>query len=211
MAKFLNIFVASLGGGLALGAGIRLGEAIAAGASRRAGSPDQLPAGTTAATARDEAAPRILERMDRQHAAVEAMQTKLSAVVVSAKSAEETAGGLRDDLHRQLNIDLDRRIAEVENKLRLEMQEAQRRTVDEMLTSFETRVAPRIGRLERGVASQSEALTELRECSLQSERSIQRLVGVLEQVLQPKAGVAATGTSDPAEQPKLTVVAARAQ
>ena len=67
-----------------------------------------------------------------------------------------------------------------------------------MLTSLEARVTPRISRLEHEVTSQSEAMAELRDCSLQSERSIQRLLAVLERAMGQKAG--------PADAPRLTVM-----
>jgi hypothetical protein len=129
----------------------------------------------------------------------------------------DIAGSVRDDVHRQLRKELDQRLSAVEASLHLKVETAHEETVNAMVASIEARVTPRISRLESDVNNQSAAMTELRDCSLQSERSIQRLLGILERVVTPKTSPAdATAekrpASEPASQPdasKLTIMTSR--
>jgi hypothetical protein len=150
----------------------------------------------------------VVARIDRQQADVEAIQRQMSGATRAADSIDEIAGNVRDDLHRQLREEMDRRLTALEKNLYLSVEAARKETVDAMMASMEARVTPRISRLENDVISQSAAMTELRDCSLQSERSIQRLLTALEKVVAPKTGAAefAPGATDLS---KLAVMASR--
>jgi hypothetical protein len=65
------------------------------------------------------------------------------------------------------------------------MEAAHGETLDAMVSAMEDRVTPRIVRMESEITGQTAAVSELRECALQSERSIQRLLGVLERMTSP--------------------------
>lgn len=197
MAKLIHILAASVGSGLVLGAGIRLGGAIGS-SSRRAQEP--------AVPEWQPALADLAARVDRQQTEVETIRHQVSRAVDALDSVGAAAEDLRADLQRQLSEDLDRRLAVVEEKLHLNMKAANRDTMNAMTASIESRVAPRISRLESDLTVQSAALAELHECAQQSERSMQRLVIVLERVVNPKA--AEQGTS---ESPKLSVVNGRGQ
>ena len=170
------------------------------------GSETSMPAGWEGALA------GVVARIDQQQADVEAIRNQMSGATYALESVAGVAAELRGDLSRQLGEDLDQRLAIVEEKLRLSLktslETSQEETVHAMLSSIETRLAPRVNRLEKDVAVQTAALTELRECSMQSERSIQRLVGVLERVMTPRAGQNEAPSDDPR---KLAVVPSRGQ
>jgi uncharacterized coiled-coil protein SlyX len=127
----------------------------------------------------------VVERMDRQQSEVETMRYQVTKATRAMDSMSAMAENLRGELQRAIGQDLDQRLTAIEESLQVSMEAANRETVDAMVASIEARVAPRISRLEADLAGQSSAVAELRECALQSERSIQRLVGVLEKVMNP--------------------------
>jgi len=196
MAKLIHILAVSVGSGLMLGAGIRLGEAL--------GSPSRKPREAVAPDWQSALAD-VVARVDRQQTEVESIRHQVSRAVNALDSVGVAAEDLRGDLQRQLSEDLDRRLAAVEEKLHLSLKASNRETVNAMVASIESRVAPRISRLESDVNVQSTALAELRDCAQQSERSMQRLVTVLERVVSGKTASEQNGT----ESPKLSVVANR--
>jgi hypothetical protein len=55
--------------------------------------------------------------------------------------------------------------------------------LDAFAESVQTRVTHRISRLEEEVAGQSAAMAELRDCSLRTEQSLQKLLGGLDRLL----------------------------
>jgi len=170
--------------------------------------PAPTPAGPQPAPEWQSALAGVVARMDRQQKEVEAIRHQAKGATQAVDSVGEIAAHLRDEIQRQLREDLDQRLAAVEEKLQLSVEAARGEAVGAMLASIEARVAPRIDRLESDIVNQSAALAELRDCSLQSERSIQRLLGVLDRVMSPKAVPAEPGGNDA---PKLSVVASRGQ
>ena len=197
MAKFIHILAASVGSGLVLGASIRLAETL--------GSPSRKPQ-ESAAPDWQAALAGVVARVDRQQTEVETIRHQVSRAVNALDSVGVAAADLRADLQRQLSEDLDQRLAAVEEKLHLSLKASSRETVNAMVASIESRVAPRISRLESDVTVQSAALAELRDCAQQSERSMQRLVTVMERVISGRA--AEQGAP---ESPKLSVVTGRGQ
>jgi hypothetical protein len=107
---------------------------------------------------------------------------------------------LHGEIHRELSGELDRRLAAVEETLQRSLNASNREAVEAMVSSIEKRLAPRIERLESQVSGQSASVAELRECALQSERSIVRLLTALEKTM------AAKPQEDPADTPRLSVV-----
>lgn len=166
MSKFIKILAASIGGGIVLGAGIRLGEAIAA--QTPASSPD-AGRGT---------AQKLEEKFERKlNEKIEALEDRVRNLDV--ESPAELRGELRDWLDESINT----RMAEVETRLRTESQRGQKQTLDAFAESVQTRVIQRISRLEEEVAGQSASMNELRDCTLRTERSMQKLLGGLERLV----------------------------
>jgi hypothetical protein len=137
----------------------------------------------------------VMARIDRQQADMEAIGRKISHITertpngINTESAEGIADALRREMQREMSEELDRRLAAVEENFQESVEAANRRMMDAMVTSIDTRIAPRISRLEADIAGQSGAVLELRECVLQSERSVQRLLDVLERVAIAPAGL----------------------
>ncbi|HTA45300.1 MAG TPA: hypothetical protein VK789_22785 [Bryobacteraceae bacterium] len=188
MAKLINILAASVGGGFMLGAGIRLGEALAG-----RGSPqprDYAADGTLAArigliegrlthlegerrTATVEEIPVIQPSVDKHTAELEA---KLEAL-------GETSLRLRTELQSWIESSVTTRMADLESRLKAESERTQKQMLDALVDGVQTRVMHRIGRLEEELASQSAAMTELRECSIRTEQSMQKLLGGLDRLI----------------------------
>ncbi len=152
----------------------------------------------------------MVDRIERQQGDLEAIRDQVASATRTVVSAGDIASSLRGELGRQIGDDLDRRLTQVEAKLHESMEAALSETVDAMVNSIETRVAPRITRLEKDVAGQNSALAELRDCSVQSDRSIQRLVAVMERVMLPQAGLAPPPPMPPQRRPGETTFDRRA-
>jgi hypothetical protein len=212
VAKFINILAASVGGGILLGAGIRLGEAIVGRdpsvtrdsenggrlEARLGALEDRLinletagpgasdasrPIAGDASRHRDSAADA---RGERQTAAVAAIRSELSREDERVAALSQIGAQLRVELQGWLEQSVGSRMADVEAKLRAESDDARRQMLDAFAESVQTRVTHRISRLEEEVAGQSAAMGELRDCSLRTEQSLQKLLGGLDRLLVPR-------------------------
>jgi hypothetical protein len=141
----------------------------------------------------------VLERMERQRLEMEAIERRISR---AAHAGASTNGreDWRGQLHRELSAELDRRLEAVEENLQRSLEASNREAVEAMVASIEKRLAPRIAKLESEVSGQSASVAELRDCAIQSERSILRLLTALEK------SVAAKSLEEGSEGPKLAVV-----
>jgi hypothetical protein len=188
VAKLINILAASVGGGVMLGAGIRLGEALAGRDSPQ--RRDYATDGTLAArlgliegrlthlegerrTATADEIPVIGSSVDKQTAEIEA---KLEAL-------GETSLQLRTELQSWIETSVTTRMADLESRLNAESERTQKQMLDALVDGVQARVMHRIGRLEEELASQSAAMTELRECSIRTEQSMQKLLGGLDRLI----------------------------
>jgi uncharacterized coiled-coil protein SlyX len=189
LAKLLKILAASIGGGLVLGAGIRLGEAVAAqhpalrleGADKLAERLGEMEERLLSLEAESPAA--IVSRFERQAAEVSAVHTRLDTEGLQIEALGESSRRIRAELQDWLDESVAARMAEVEARLKTESERGQKEVLDAFADSVQTRVIHRISRLEEEVASQSAAMTELRECSLRTELSIQKLLGGLDRLI----------------------------
>jgi hypothetical protein len=188
-ARLLKILAASVGGGLVLGAGIRFGEAMAA----------QYPAlradagGKLAERLGDlenrlfslegEGPAAISSRVNKQAAEVSAVRSELNRENRQIEALGEMNLRLRSELQNWLADNLNSRMAEVELRLRAESERSQKHMLDAFAESVQTRVIQRISRLEEEVAGQSAAMSELRECSLRTEKSMHKLLGGLDKLI----------------------------
>lgn len=166
MPKLMNILAASVGGGLLLGAGIRLGESIAG---------------------RDGSVPGSAPSNDKLMGKLGALEARLHRLEKDgAPDAAADAGTIQDaygELRRRLEEAVATRLADVESKLRAESEQSRKQMLDAFVESVQTRVMSRIDRLEEEVAGQSAAMTELRECSLRTEQTMQKLLGGLDRLI----------------------------
>jgi hypothetical protein len=201
VAKFINILAASVGGGILLGAGIRLGEAIVGrdpAATRDSENEGRLEArlgaledrlvnleAVSPASRHDGAAAD--SRGDRQTVAVGDIRSELNKVDERVAALGQIGEQLRVELQGWLEQSVGSRMADVEAKLKAESDEARKQMLDAFAESVQTRVTHRISRLEEEVAGQSAAMVELRDCSLRTEQSLQKLLGGLDRLLVPRS------------------------
>lgn len=193
MAKFINILAASVGGGILLGAGIRLGEAIAGAepATRDSEAGGRLEMRLGALEDRlvnlEAAGPGAGDaRGEKQTVAVAAIRSELGREDERVAALSQIGAQLRVELKGWLEQSVGSRMADVEAKLRAESDDARRQMLDAFAESVQTRVTQRISRLEEEVAGQSAAMAELRDCSLRTEQSLQKLLGGLDRLLVPQ-------------------------
>ncbi len=196
MAKLIKILAASVGGGLVLGAGIRLGEAIATWepesqphnrklSERLAELENRLQnlagqgAGQGAGVGPSEAESKAATSAVRDQAGAEQHFPDRSG----AEAFSETSLRLRGELQGWLEESVAAHMAEVESRLQAESERDRKRMLDAFVENVQTRVIQRISHLEEEVAGQSAAMSELRECSLRTERSIQKLLGGLDRLV----------------------------
>jgi hypothetical protein len=188
VAKLIKILAASVGGGLILGAGIRLGEAIATWDPAVGGAEGQL----------DERLKKLENRLDKievqspealrsdvesQSHAVRIIRSELSRESRNVESLNEAGTQLRDELHVFLEQSVITRMQDIESRLKAEAERHRQEMLEAVVEGVQTRVISRISDLEDEVAGQSAALSELRECSLRTERSIQKLLGGLDKLI----------------------------
>ena len=203
MAKLIKILAASVGGGLVLGAGIRLGEAIATfvGSEQDTDSPSHSPK-LARRLGELEIRLQTLEAESgivAQSEAISAVRAQIKAENLQAEALSATSLRLRGELQGWLEESVATHLAEVEARQRAESERGQKQMLDVFVENIQSRVIRRISQLEEEVAGQSAAMSELRECSLRTERSIQKLLGGLDRlVLKPPAPAAEEGPSQEA-------------
>lgn len=203
-----------------LGAGIRLGEALVGRNSEVAPQPE--PDGKLAARigALEERLSHLEvataePAMEPQTADVEAIRSQLETGRERLDALNEVGLRLRGELQGWLEDNVTARMADVESKLRAESERNQKQMLDAFVESVQTRVMHRISRLEEEVAGQSTAMTELRECSLRTEQSMQKLLVGIDRLVvsqQPaspagpeetsaEAAPASPAVAEPADEP----------
>jgi chromosome segregation ATPase len=203
LAKLIKILVASIGGGLVLGAGIRLGEAIAtqlpaAGIDsrnklvKRLGDLEDRLLSLEAENPATSEARHGRERVElnKQALEVSALRAQLDTEDRQIQELSETSQRLRVELKDWIDESVTARMAEVETRLKSESQRGQKQTLDAFAESVQTRVVQRISKLEEEVAGQSAAMSELREYSLRTEQSMQKLLGGLDKLIVKNAPAA---------------------
>jgi hypothetical protein len=176
MASIFKILAASVGGGIVLGAGIRLGQTIATQIPAPGGEVDN----------------KLAERLDD-------LENRLSALTPHLEAAASaSAGQVRDELRGWIEQTVTARMTEVGTRLEAETVRGQKEVLDAFASGVETRVIHRISRLEEEVASHAAAVHELRESSLRTETSFQKVLGGLDKLLVKKAPEEASPAAAPA-------------
>jgi hypothetical protein len=165
LAKLIKILAASVGGGLVVGAGIRLAEAIAA----------RHP------SVRADESRKLSERLDVLEDRLLGLEGKDRSAIQSHLNGEVIR--LRGELRDWLEESVAAHMTEVELRLKTDSELGRKQMLDAIAETVQTRVIHRISRLEDEVAGQSAAMSELRECSLRTEQSVQKLLGGLDRLI----------------------------
>src|SRR5579872_4658546 len=203
-----------------LGAGIRLGEALVGrepaprrdpGADRRLATrlgalEDRLvhlESQSQASAAEELAGSESV--VERQAAEVAEMRSHVAADEGKFEALAENSKHLREELQSWLEHQVNARMADLESKFRVESERSNKQLLDAFIENVQTRVMHRIAKLEEEVAGQSSAMTELRELSLRTEQSMQKLLGGLDRLIvaqqtpatdKPEQAVAGNGTPE---------------
>ncbi len=136
-----------------------------------------------------------MRAVNEQTVAVAAIRSELGREDERVAALSQIGAQLRVELQGWLEQSVGSRMADVEAKLRAESDDARRQMLDAFAESVQTRVTHRISRLEEEVAGQSAAMAELRDCSLRTEQSLQKLLGGLDRLLVPRPDPTLAGFS----------------
>jgi uncharacterized coiled-coil protein SlyX len=170
LTKLIKILSASVGGGIVLGVGIRLGGAISG------QNPDS---GRKLSERLGELESRLMSLEGESPPEVSVVQSRLNRESLRTEALGEMSLRLSGELREWVEESVTARMAEVELRLGAESERGRKQMLDAFAESVQTRVIQRISKLEEEVAAQSAAMSELRECSLRTEQSIQKLLGGL--------------------------------
>jgi uncharacterized coiled-coil protein SlyX len=210
MKAVLKTLVISFGGGLALGAGIRLTQ----GPKRKEAGVnlDPLLARLKNVESRIieiEAVPH-LSTVAQPSAVAEstlaAFESRLAAQVgdveqvrAEVRRVDQRLGELDAQLPVIVQSTVDVRFHEVERKLQQDFEEAQSRSMAAFVDTLQTKVVERINTLETNLAQQSQAIGKLRDTSVRTDESLQKmLLGIEKLVDQTRQAPPPPPTQPPA-------------
>jgi len=155
-------------------------------------------AGGTHATTGATFVASIHGRLDTQEAEADAVLARLARVETTVSRANEGAERLAVELREWAASDIRRQIAEAETRLGKNLDAARREALETVVEGVQKRVSERIARLEGEVAGQAAAMVELRDCSVKTEQSIQKLLVGIDRLVtsQMETKAQPAGTSD---------------
>ena len=121
-------------------------------------------------------------------------QTSVPDAVRHIDAVSETTLRLRGELRGWLEESVAARMAEVETRLRTDSERSQKQMLDAFTESVQTRVIQSGFReWKRRSPANRRRRDELRECSLRTERSVHKLLGVLDKLIVKNPQAAAEG------------------
>ena len=129
-----------------------------------------------AAATMDHAFTSLHNRLNAQQTEVAAIRAQLASANLGFAHLSQKDENLREELRGWVDENIRQRMTMVEEKLQRSIESAQKNTLDALVEGVQTRVVLRISKLEEEVAGQSAAMADLRECSLSTERSMQKLL-----------------------------------
>ena len=183
MGKLFNLVAVSVGSGMVLGTGFRALNRKAA---------QRTSAGKPAAERMDAVLDRVAA-VELKLAQLSFAQPQTAPVFESRLEQQEAAvcsptmEALGAELRIRVAEDIRLSLAEVEGKLEQRLAEAQQQTLDALVEGVQKRVVDRISRLEEEVAGQSAAMEDLRDCSVKTEQSLQRLIDGIDRLVSAQA------------------------
>ncbi len=140
-------------------------------------------------------------RLAAQAREVAAVRMRLDEGAGRIESLGQTDERLRNELRGWVDKRVDERLKGVESKLRAESDEAQREMLSAVIDSVQTRVILRISKLEEELAGQANGMMELRDCTLRTEDSMQKLLGGIDRLIAAQQQPARAPKPAPAPEP----------
>jgi hypothetical protein len=162
--KLIQLLAVSAGGGLLLGAGLKLGE------RRREGS----------VVSSEEA-----DRIDLFLTRLEALERRIDTL--QPDRAHHAANGEAAHGHLSQESEIEEQFAAMESRLRRELGLRSEDGIGLVARGIEKRLDERMGPLEAELASQRASVIELREYSLRTERSVQKLLDGVDRLVAAQA------------------------
>ncbi len=129
------------------------------------------------------ALPGMKQRLDSQRTDAEALRTRLAASETGLGRITNRSERLHTELESWIGHEIRRQVASAEGTLQAVVEEAQKDTLDAFVDSVQKRVIVRISRLEQEISRQANVMSELRESSEHTERSMQRLLTGLDRLI----------------------------
>jgi hypothetical protein len=155
LKKLLQLLAFSAGGGLLLGAGFRLAE-------------KQLAAADEASEGSDDRISVFLGRLEDLERRIDSKKSVWAETDSTAAPPPKQPEELQAELTAQ--------IRGMEERLRLDLSHRHEERIASLGDAIEKRIEQRLGPLETEVRSQRTSVDELREYSLRTEKSLQKLL-----------------------------------
>ena len=118
----------------------------------------------------------ICARLDAHQAETDQIMSRLEEAERNVIRANETNERLGTELRERALADVREQLDEIEQRLARNMGATRQETLDALADGVQHRVAMRIAQLENDVTGQAATLLELRDCSVKTEQSIQKLL-----------------------------------
>ena len=177
MKKLIQLLAVSAGGGLLLGAGLKLGERRREGnGAVSADEADRIDLFLT----RLEALERRIDAFQSQDGQTQGAQSHSGAP--GPHPANSAVNG-----HLSRESEIEEQFAAMEARLRRELGLRGKDGIGLVAEGIEKRIEERIGPLEAELASQRASVIELREYSLRTERSVQKLLEGVDRLVAAQA------------------------
>jgi len=110
---------------------------------------------------------------------IEAMEQRSTEMMLTINQRIDE---LQSHLPRFIDVKVTSRIREVEERLRIEFQDEQSRTLDAFLKTLDQKVLPRIGVLEEAVGAQAAELGQMRQRIEKTDEALERVLGRIDEV-----------------------------
>jgi len=162
-SKLLQGLAITFGGGLAFGMGFKLGQTV----RRRDDEPgiDLSP---------------VDQRFDGLNQRFQELDSALRHSNGRIDSVNQRMDQLEIRLPAEIPAAVQPRIDELGRQLEKDFEQSQNRSLDTLVRTLETRLLQRISGLESSLSGQSEAIEELREKSLRTDRNMEKLLLAVE-------------------------------
>jgi len=165
LKKLIQLLAVSAGSGLLLGAGMRLAES-------------RSPERSRGSDGAEESGGRISQFAAR----LEALEKKIARHDPRAEAA-----GATPDVRSEIAAQLEAQIEAMEARLRQDLGRRHDWRLGELSDALEKRVSERIAPIEAELAGQREAVGELREYSVRTEKSLQKLLEGIDRLVEGQA------------------------
>jgi len=207
MKKLINLVAVSVGSGMLLGAGLRSLDNRAQ-QRNKSGNSDQSQDSNHDLLARINGIQQKLDRLstpfsgneavsalalqlrlDAQQAEAEKLRSTVHTALTAIHQTKETTERMAVELRDWVAEDIGKRVAEAEVRLEQSLSHVRQETLEALADKVQSKVVERISRLEDEVAGQSAAMIELRDCSLKTEQSMQRLLEGIDRLVSAQSQI----------------------